>query len=537
MSRASVLDRGARLPRAFVAGLLSALVPGAGQLYAGSRRRGLAMLAAAAGIAVLAVGFALQDGTSLLRLAVQPEVLLVLLVLDGLLLAFRAHCALDAYRWARRKRLAAGRRPGPAGGRAVAVGTLLAFIAVPHVYAGYLDWRSYDVLTTVFADGASRDEASGPGWATAPIPRPAPTSRPAVAAPVSAAALAPVASIDPAAPDVGSPGPRADGVPDGASVRGAEPARPEDAPSRPPQPPSEQPAPWDGKRRVTFLLVGADAGPYRYGLRTDTMIVASIDPGTRRTALFGIPRNLSGVPFPPGADTDLETFPDLLNALWGYAEHTPGLFPGTRHPGAAALKRTIGHLLGLRIDYLIAVDLRGFVEVVDALGGVTVNVQRHIWDAGVSPPIEGEPPIAIDLEPGRHTLDGREALAYSRTRWASSDYDRMHRQRCLLGALSRQANPVKLLRALPRLATTIKRFVFTDVPLRELPGLVELLAGLKAGEMVGVSFAPPLYDVTLDTWDTPTDVERMRGTVRAALAGAAGPSPELGVRTVRDDCA
>jgi anionic cell wall polymer biosynthesis LytR-Cps2A-Psr (LCP) family protein len=120
------------------------------------------------------------------------------------------------------------------------------------------------------------------------------------------------------------------------------------------------------------------------------MIVVSINTETRRTALFSVPRNLEGVPFPPAANTDLETFPDILNALWQYAEGRPELFPGAREPGATALKATIGHLLALRIDYYAMVDLRGFVEVVDALGGVTVNVPRPIYDAGVSPPTEDE---------------------------------------------------------------------------------------------------------------------------------------------------
>jgi polyisoprenyl-teichoic acid--peptidoglycan teichoic acid transferase len=534
ISQPYVVYRSRRLPRAFVAGVFSALVPGAGQLYAGATRRGLAMLAIALGLCVLAVGFALQESVSLLRLAVQPDALLALLVADALLLLFRAHCALDAYRRARRERVAAGRPSGPSGGRAIAVLVLLAVVAIPHVYVGYLDWRSYDVLTTVFADDEpgdlGRDQV--PEWVTAPGASTSAASSTAGASP-SPTSLSPISSplADSPSPAPTAPGKPLDGRPDEGAASAGTP------PGESTQPAAEPPAPWDGLLRVTFLLVGADAGPYRYGLRTDTMIVVSIDPRTRRTAVFGIPRNLYAVPFPPSARTELETFPDLLNALWGYAEHNPDLFPGAKRPGATALKETIGHLLGLRIDYLAGVDLRGFVEVVDALGGVTVNVQRHVWDAGVSPPIEGEPSIAIDLAPGRHHLDGRQALAYSRTRWASSDYDRMHRQRCLLGALSRQASVVRLLRSLPELATTVKRFVFTDIPLKTLPDLVELLAGLDTRKMVGVSFAPPNFDVTLDGWDQVSDVERIRQTVRRALTESPKLDPEIGLQTLKLDCA
>jgi polyisoprenyl-teichoic acid--peptidoglycan teichoic acid transferase len=244
-----------------------------------------------------------------------------------------------------------------------------------------------------------------------------------------------------------------------------------------------------------------------------------------------------GVPFPPTAHTELETYPEILNSLWGYAEANPELFPKAKMPGPTALKETIGWMLGLRIDYFAAVDLRGFAELVDALGGVTVNVLRHVWDAGVSPPVEGEPSIVINLEPGRHRLDGRQALGYVRTRWASSDYDRMHRQRCVMGALAQQASVGRLLRAFPKLASTVKRFVLTDIPLETLPDLLELLAGLETKRMVGVSFAPPTYAATWANGAPSPDVPLIRRAVGRALVQSPKPDAELGLQSVRSDCA
>ncbi len=500
-ARPYTVYRGHRPPRAFVAGLMSALVPGAGQLYAGARARGVRMLAVTGALVGCLLAAGLQDGVELLRLAVRPEVLIALLVLDGLVFLFRAHCAVDAYRTARRTRTLSGRPVGPAGGRAVAVAALLAFVAVPHVALGYYDYRSYDVLTSVFAAGEPIDLLPTGGGQ-------APAGEPAGGAPD---------------PQPSSPSPAATGGPEAPEQTEGEP----DAGHQ---------SPWT-RGRVTFLLVGGDAGPYRYGLRTDTMIVLSVNTRTRRAALFGVPRNLIDVPFPESARTDLEAYPEILNSLWGYAEANPELFPGTRMPGPTALKETIGSLLGLEIDYFAAVDLRGFVELVDALGGVTVTVQRHVYDAGVSPPTEGEPSIAIDLQPGRHRLDGRDALAYVRTRWASSDYDRMHRQRCVMGSLAQQASVGQLLRAFPRLASTVKRFVLTDVPLKRLPDLVGLLADLENGKMVGVSFVPPTYAATWKRGDPVPDVELIRATVARALARTPKVDPELGLQTVRTDCA
>jgi LCP family protein required for cell wall assembly len=258
------------------------------------------------------------------------------------------------------------------------------------------------------------------------------------------------------------------------------------------------------------------------------MIVVSIDPRTSRAAVFSIPRNLQQVPMPPGAATELETFPGILNALWGYAETHPELYPESTTPGPTALKAAIGNLLGLEIDYYAAVDLRGFVEVVDALGGVTVDVQRYVYDAGVSSAFEGEEWTPIELSPGRHELDGRHALAYVRTRWATSDYDRMQRQRCLVRSLAAQANAPKLLRGFPKLASAIKKFVETDIPLKALPDLVELVSELDTRHMVGVSFVPPRFSTVYP------DVEEMRATVQDALRRRSGE--ETSVEELAGSC-
>jgi len=281
---------------------------------------------------------------------------------------------------------------------------------------------------------------------------------------------------------------------------------------------------------LNVLLVGGDAGYDRYGLRTDTMIVVSFDPRTGDAALFSVPRNLQGVPMPPGAVTALETFPGILNALWGYAESHPELYPQSETPGPTALKAAIGNLLGLEIDYYAAVDLRGFVEVVDALGGVTVDVQQHVYDAGVSSAFEGEEWTAIDLAPGRHELDGRHALAYVRTRWATSDYDRMQRQRCLLGSLADQASVTKLFKAFPKIASTMKRYLMTDVPLRALPDLVALAASLDTKRMVAVSFVPPRFSGY-------ADVEAIREAVADALRSDPRLADETGLVSLHESCA
>jgi len=255
-----------------------------------------------------------------------------------------------------------------------------------------------------------------------------------------------------------------------------------------------------------------------------------VNPKTGRGAIFSVPRNFQAVPFPESAQTSLTAFPDILNALWGYAESHPDLFPGAKRPGPTALKETIGNLLGLEIDYYAAVDLRGFVEVIDAVGGVTVDVQSRVYDAGVSPPYEGEPWIVVDLQPGRQHMDGRLALGYVRTRWATSDYDRMQRQRCLIGSLMQQASVPKLLRSFPKIASAIKQYAETDVPLRALPDLIEVLAELDPKGMVAVSFVPPRFGPV-------PDVDLMRRTVKEALRQSPTLGETTGLESLKGSCA
>jgi LCP family protein required for cell wall assembly len=205
--------------------------------------------------------------------------------------------------------------------------------------------------------------------------------------------------------------------------------------------------------RVTVLLLGGDAGPGRTGRRTDTMIVASLEVATGKVALFGLPRNLVQVPLPDGPAADhfgeCRCFPRLLNELYAFAEdERPDLFPHSRRPGIAAVAGAAEELLGLPIDHYALVDLLGFVDVVDALGGVTVNNLKSLDIEIDRLGRYGAHPRTV-LDPGRKRLDGYTALAYSRSRETTSDYDRMQRQRCVIGSLARQTQPAEVLAASP----------------------------------------------------------------------------------------
>jgi polyisoprenyl-teichoic acid--peptidoglycan teichoic acid transferase len=459
-----------------VAGFLSMLVPGAGQLYVGARRRGLVLLAISAALAVgllaLLVARPLGSAASL----VGRPLLAAVLLGNVALLTFRLFAIVDAWNWGR----------GAASGLAVlALGAFAALAAAPHVAAGYVAVRGYGVLESVFADEEPRDVLRSDGLFLAPTPQVT------VTAPRSAPPRRPARRVTPALP----------------------PIEPLEASRRVLVGEAQSfEHPW-----VTLLLLGSDAGPGQWGTRTDTMIVVALQRGTGRAAAFGVPRNLVEVPL-VGAAGAPPRFRQPLNALYAFARSRPELFPGGPDPGATALKQALSRLLGIRIDYYALVDLDGFADIVDALGGVRIHVKERLVDE-VTRPAWGETKPRIDVYPGRtYHFYGRTALAYVRSRKASNDYTRMARQRCFLSAFAQQLDVVRILQRFRSLAGTVEDSVRTDVPLARAPDLIQLAGAIDPRQTHTATFGVEYIARrrASDRYPVP-NVARIRATVRDVI--------------------
>ncbi|MBA2297027.1 MAG: LCP family protein [Actinobacteria bacterium] len=479
--------------RALLAGFLSMLLPGAGQILRGARRRGILLLAATALLLLVllaAVAWRGREGLPVL----DRRLVAVLLALDLALLAFRVFAVVDA---ARGTRTATAR---------VVLLALVGATVLPHAAAGYVTVRSYDVLETVFAKEEPRDVLPSEGLFVEALVVP-PPRYPGIAAPPSAPRPAPVAE------------PRYD--------------EPLDASNRV----LAREEPLQGKPWTTILLLGTDEGPGNSGARTDTMILAAIQHATGRAVAFGIPRNLVAVPLGGGLAGKPKRFDQPLNALYGFARTQPALFPGGRDPGATALKQAVSTLLGVRVDYYALVNLRGFADLVDGLGGVRILVKERLVDE-VTRPALGEPKPRIDVVPGRrYHFYGREALAYVRSRKDSNDYTRMARQRCFLSAMADQLDPVRLLRNFPGLARTVEANVATDVPLRRLPALVRLVAGVDPRETLTETFGATYIASRrkLDNYPLPK-LGLTRQAVRDAILDPDRASAERGLVSAGKSC-
>jgi len=290
-------------------------------------------------------------------------------------------------------------------------------------------------------------------------------------------------------------------------------------------------APFAETERVNVLLLGGDAGPGRPGLRTDSMIVVSIDPVTGDTAMISIPRNLWGLPFPPGTilhEKYPKGFKGLANALYPTVAAHPEDFGGGDDVASQAIKQGIAQFLGIPINYYVLVDMFGFIDVVDALGGIDMYLPERIHTA--RSPTRDMPQVPKYFEAGQHHFNGIETLAYARTRYSDSDYGRMGRQRCVLGAIASAATPTALATGLTDLVSAFGDAVRTDIPRSRLGEMAQLVDRyVEAGgfeEVHTLHLAPPT--IPSSQWD-PVEV---RALVSDVLAG---DEPE-GTKSTTDQC-
>jgi LCP family protein required for cell wall assembly len=254
--------------------------------------------------------------------------------------------------------------------------------------------------------------------------------------------------------------------------------------------------PWKNKPRINVLLLGGDGGKDRTGIRTDSMTVASIDTHTGNTVLFSLPRSLQKFPVPPrlrskwpygytgdAPDPQHPGSVGLLNELYLQGEQHPELEPGYKkgQRGPHLVEEMIGYLLGLKMDYYVLVNLDGFKDIVDAMGGVTVHVEKRLPIGGeIVNGVQTRPPTGY-LSPGTHHLNGTNALWYGRSRDADDDFHRMDRQKCLMKDIADQADPQKVVTHFEQLAHAAKSTISTNIPAALLPALVKLSGTVKHG--------------------------------------------------------
>jgi LCP family protein required for cell wall assembly len=509
----------ARHPSASIAATLSFVLPGLGQLSVGAVVRGLVFVIPAVTVAIAVVAPLAAGPAAALDVLLLPETLTILLVANVALAAYHVVAIVDA------RRIAIRIDPvdrGTARTSTVVVVLLVSLALLGHGMVEAVALDAHSTLSEVFVPSEGED-----GWA---IPEPSfavdDESSLGLSEPGSSAVGVIGSSPTGPAPSKWSALPGASL----ATVTPASAAAPASV-AAPTATPKETRTPrWAKDGRLDLLLIGSDAGPDRWSLRTDTMIVLSIDIEHARAALFGIPRNMVGVPLAPESAGAVKggRFPGLLNALYVYAMRHPKRFPGGASRGFRAVTGAVQELVGVRLDGAVVVNLAGFVRLVDAIGGLWIDVPTRLVDRNY-PLEDGSGHIRLVIRRGCQRLDGRMALAYARSRHQDSDYQRMRRQQRVLVAVARQVDPLKLASKARKLLKIAKDDLWTTIKRKEIGGLAELAARVDTARVKRVTFVPPDYPSHLTT----AEIKRIRKVVRSAFDGKwveASPEP------LRDPC-
>jgi LCP family protein required for cell wall assembly len=240
------------------------------------------------------------------------------------------------------------------------------------------------------------------------------------------------------------------------------------------------------------------------------MTIASIDAKTGKTVLIGLPRNMMNFPFPEGSIL-AKQWPHgyncstcELNSLSTYAADHKALFDQFDQPGVEATMEGIEGITGLKINYYAMINMPGFRDLADAIGGVTINVRQPIA-IGKTGDIVGW------IKPGVQKLSGEDLLWYSRSRATSDDYSRMARQKCVMNAMLDQVSPATVMKHFAKIAKASAALFTTDIPTSEVDHFAQLALKAKSQKIATLSLVPPLVNTS------DPDIRKIRGAIDKAL--------------------
>ncbi|MEO8262542.1 MAG: LCP family protein [Pseudolysinimonas sp.] len=262
-------------------------------------------------------------------------------------------------------------------------------------------------------------------------------------------------------------------------------------------------APIEG--RYNILLLGGDAGPDRLGMRPDSISVVSIDAETGEAVIFGIPRNLEQArfvdgsplygPFPNGYDCGDDC---LVSYLYTYGQEHPDLYPEAEaqgsQPGIEATRDAAEGILGLSLQYYVLIDMQGFADLIDALGGIDIDVAERLPYGANNYDDGSHAPPAGYIEAGLQHMNGQTALWYARSRYGSNDYERMDRQRQVQEAMLKQFDPGNIVTKFQAVASAGTQVVSTDIPQSMLAHFVELASKTRELPIEKLNLVPPEFD-------------------------------------------
>jgi LCP family protein required for cell wall assembly len=239
--------------------------------------------------------------------------------------------------------------------------------------------------------------------------------------------------------------------------------------------------PYEGSR-INVLLLGIDRrSGSGWAYRTDTIVIVTMEPGTRAAGMLSIPRDLQ-VTIPGHGEDRINT----ANVLGSSLDNPEG--------GPDLLKDTVETNFGIPIDGYLMVDFSVFEEIVDTLDGIEVMVPRALHDTRYPDPRPGDPHAfkTIHFDPGWQHMDGKRALEYARSRMSTTDFDRAKRQQLILLAIRERALSLGAIPRWPLLAKTVADGVKTDMSPEDMLALAGLAARIDPSHLKQVVLEHPL---------------------------------------------
>lgn len=438
--------------RSGIAALLSALFPGLGQVRLGARRRGTLIALPFIGIIVIGGGAVILDPHGAIDTILGQGVLAGVLLAVIALGAYHLGAVLDAFRLGNRP--IPGQEP-PARRRAGSYSLLVVSLAGVLAFYGAIELvgtSAKEAASAIFVDPSSGFEIPAASFA------PRPTASPGV-------------------------------IPTG--------------PLTAPPPPTATPVPvppWAADGRLNLLLIGSDAGPGRWMARMDSINVLSVEVATGRVALFSLWRYTANVPLPPESAGAFKNgrFPGWLNALYVYAIGHPKQFPGGEAAGFRATAGAVQELIGQTIDGAVVINLNGFVDLVDAVGGLWIDIPFAVHDPHYAVP-DGRGYIVLNFQAGCQKLNGERALEYARTRHQDSDFGRMRRQQRVIVAMARELDPIAMLSRAPELLKIARDNLWTTILPDQIADFAALAARVDKQSIQYYLFWPPETPQHLNT--------------------------------------
>lgn len=285
-----------------------------------------------------------------------------------------------------------------------------------------------------------------------------------------------------------------------------------------------EPPDWANGEPINILLLGLDYRPTEEDTRADTQIIVHIDPAAKTATLLSIPRDLY-VTIPGFGPGRINQSYQLGDRAWRL---DPDSLPGG---GSTLAMSTISATFGVPINYYAQVNFQGFEQVVDALGGLKIDVPVPLVDNEypLTSTSYGTPgtytssygATRIYIPAGLQHMNGKTALQYARSRHADSDLGRNQRQQQVLLALKQQGMNLNVLPKLGELANKLSDAVVTDIPTSLIPSLASLAQNIGSGSITTCSIDATMVEQTI--LDSGADVlmpiwERIRPRVKQCFS-------------------